>query len=121
MPSLAFRKASICSRFSFSASCTLVVNPQHAIRSRLISYWTLPPPSGSSWYWTRLFLESKVTRKLLNRRWQNAEFTCLSLFSAASSAVPLPVRGELGFSPLREVALRLDTEVPQWLSRLKPP
>src|ERR1035437_10416488 len=30
MPSLAFRKASICSRFSFSASCTLVVNPQHA-------------------------------------------------------------------------------------------
>src|SRR5664280_1312095 len=39
MPSLAFRKASICSRFSFSASCTLVVNPQHAIRSRLILYW----------------------------------------------------------------------------------
>src|ERR1035438_6524850 len=39
MPSLAFRKASICSRFSFSASCTLVVNPQHATRSRLILYW----------------------------------------------------------------------------------
>src|SRR5664279_6456041 len=48
MPSLAFRKASICSRFSFSASCTLVVNPQHATRSRLILYWKLPPPSGSS-------------------------------------------------------------------------
>src|SRR5664279_5460936 len=48
MPSLAFRKASICSRFSFSASCTLVVNPQHAICSRLILYWKLPPPSGSS-------------------------------------------------------------------------
>src|ERR1017187_109422 len=48
MPSLAFRKASICSRFSFSASCTLVVNPQHATRSRLILCWKLPPPSGSS-------------------------------------------------------------------------
>src|ERR1039457_1467317 len=48
MRSLAFRKASICSRFSFSASCTLVVNPQHATRSRLILYWKLPPPSGSS-------------------------------------------------------------------------
>src|ERR1035437_6871440 len=48
MPSLAFRKASICSRFSFSASFTLVVNPQHATRSRLILYWKLPPPSGSS-------------------------------------------------------------------------
>src|ERR1035437_9201431 len=48
MPSLAFRKASICSRFSFSASCTLVVNPQHAICSRLILYWNRPPPSGSS-------------------------------------------------------------------------
>src|ERR1017187_8489802 len=48
MPSLAFRKASICSRFSFSASCTLVVNPQHATRSRLILYWKPPPPSGSS-------------------------------------------------------------------------
>src|SRR5664279_2654072 len=39
MPSLAFRKASICSRFSFSASCTLVVNPQTASRFRLILYW----------------------------------------------------------------------------------
>src|SRR5665811_2528842 len=39
MPSLAFRKASICSRLSFSASCTLVVNPQHATHSRLILYW----------------------------------------------------------------------------------
>src|SRR5664279_6424265 len=48
MPSLAFRKASICSRFSFSASCTLVVNPQHATRFSLILYWKLPPPSGSS-------------------------------------------------------------------------
>src|ERR1035437_9961671 len=48
MPSQAFRKASICSRFNFSASCTLVVNPQHAIRSRLILYWKLPSPSGSS-------------------------------------------------------------------------
>src|ERR1019366_9045457 len=48
MPSLAFRKASICSRLSFSASCTLVVNPQHATRSRLILCWKLPPPSGSS-------------------------------------------------------------------------
>src|ERR1019366_1740395 len=48
MPSLAFRKASICSRSSFSASCTLVVNPQHATRSRLILCWKLPPPSGSS-------------------------------------------------------------------------
>src|SRR5664280_2210502 len=48
MPSLAFRKASICSRFSFSASCTLVVNPQHATCSRLILCWKLPPPSGSS-------------------------------------------------------------------------
>src|SRR5664279_4328162 len=48
MPSLAFRKASICSRFSFSASCTLVVNPQHDTRSRLILCWKLPPPSGSS-------------------------------------------------------------------------
>src|SRR5664279_3819414 len=48
MPSLAFRKASICSRFSFSASCTLVVNPQHATCSRLILYWNRPPPSGSS-------------------------------------------------------------------------
>src|SRR5664280_3249696 len=48
MPSLAFRKASICSRFSFSASCTLVVNPQHAICSRLILYWKLSSPSGSS-------------------------------------------------------------------------
>src|SRR5664280_3446511 len=48
MPSLAFRKASICSRFSFSASCTLVVNPQHATCSRLILCWNRPPPSGSS-------------------------------------------------------------------------
>src|SRR5664280_2238626 len=48
MPSLAFRKASICSRLSFSASCTLVVNPQHATCSRLILCWKLPPPSGSS-------------------------------------------------------------------------
>src|ERR1035438_10537051 len=48
MPSLAFRKASICSRFSFSASCTLVVNPQHATRSRLILCWKLSSPSGSS-------------------------------------------------------------------------
>src|ERR1022692_1905234 len=48
MPSLASRKASICSRFSFSAWCTLVVNPQHAICSRLILYWKPPPPSGSS-------------------------------------------------------------------------
>src|SRR5664280_3413127 len=74
MPSLAFRKASICSRFSFSASCTLVVNPQHATRSRLILYWKLPPPSGSSCigkdspfrlilYWKRLtlpFFDHKV-------------------------------------------------------------
>src|ERR1035438_8870292 len=48
MPSLASRKASICCMFSFSASCTLVVNPQHAICSRLILYWKLPPPSGLS-------------------------------------------------------------------------
>src|SRR5664279_3638670 len=48
MPSLAFRKASICSRYSFSASCTLVVNPQHATRSRLILYWKLSSPLGSS-------------------------------------------------------------------------
>src|SRR5665811_1963202 len=60
MPSLAFRKASICSRFSFSASCTLVVNPQHATRSRLILCWKLSSPSGSSLvYWTRLALCAK--------------------------------------------------------------
>jgi hypothetical protein len=33
---------------SFSASCTWMVNPQHAIRSRLILCWNLPSPSGSS-------------------------------------------------------------------------
>src|ERR1035437_719124 len=38
MASLALRKAWICSRLSFSASCTWMVNPQHAISSRLILY-----------------------------------------------------------------------------------
>src|SRR6266567_32848 len=38
MASLAFRKASICSRLSFSASCTWMVNPQHPIPFRLILY-----------------------------------------------------------------------------------
>src|ERR1035438_10150225 len=56
MPSLAFRKASIYSRFSFSASCTLVVNPQHATRSRLILYWKLPPSFRLILYWKRLLL-----------------------------------------------------------------
>src|SRR5713101_1261019 len=39
MASLALRKVWICSRLSFSASCTWMVNPQHAIRSRLILHW----------------------------------------------------------------------------------
>ena len=54
---LAFRNASICSRFSFSASCMLVVNPQHATRSRLTLYWKLTPPSGSSCIGQRLGLD----------------------------------------------------------------
>jgi hypothetical protein len=45
------------------------------------------------------------------------EITTLVHFSAASEAVPLRVRG-VGLRPLRELALRLNPEVPQWL---KPP
>src|SRR5664279_1235319 len=63
MPSLAFRKASICSRFSFSASCTLVVNPQHATRSRLILYWTRLQVDISR---TRYYICNKVMQPAWN-------------------------------------------------------
>src|ERR1019366_6216626 len=46
-----------------------VVNPQHATRSRLILYWKLPPPSGSSCIGKDYLLTSHVRTMIVVTIW----------------------------------------------------
>src|SRR5439155_22285792 len=55
---LALRNAAICCRLSFSASCTLVVNPQHATLLQAHLVLESPSPLRVISYWTRLRLDS---------------------------------------------------------------
>src|ERR1700677_4879316 len=48
IPSLASKSWRISSRLNLSASCTLIINPQHVLSLRLILYWKQALPSGSS-------------------------------------------------------------------------
>src|ERR1019366_10823726 len=81
---LACRKAWILSRLSFSASCTLVVNPPacHPLQAHLVLESHLP--FRLILYWTRLPV---VRNHVYHRRWRE-----LSLFGLAFSALAVCVR-----------------------------
>src|ERR1035441_7480649 len=63
----------------------------------------------------RAFLDSKVTRKLLNRRCAKCRVYLFESFFSSLFSRAVTCARRVGLQPLGKLALRLNTEVPHWL------